>query len=272
MSRRIVGCLADVIVASTAIAAMDGSANPPAHGPGERVTELIRRVGNGDVVTGRQAVIELGLMEKNARSEAVPALRAALSAPGLRRVAAQVLRRVGGSAADPALADYGREVKRLIGRQAAAVMRAFQGRSSQRIAPFVHPVEGVRFSPSPWVEVQHDAVLAKARLAALSPSEVLSWGRDEVTGEPLRLTWHEYVRRFVAEASTGANVRIEFNPGPPVGGTTTDNSFSVYPDGVVVEYRTPPDAAPNWSATRLVFTEYEGTWCLVAVIHHGPTV
>lgn len=154
-------------------------------------------------------------------------------------------------------------------RQVVAAMKAKDG---ARLAEFVHPEHGVRFSPYTFVDVGGDRVLSRIAVRTLwQDANVYSWGHADGTGEPIRLTPAQYFERFVMDRDFTAATSVTVND-YPVRGTTNSNAAAVYPDGTSVEFFLEPiggqgDPAFDWSALRLMFESHGGSWRLVALIH-----
>jgi len=146
--------------------------------------------------------------------------------------------------------------------RALVALRAHDGPA---LALIVHP-DGVRFSPSAFVDSDADLRLSPKEVAALWTEKTSRvWGVAEASGEPIDLTAAAYVDRYVLDHDyIAAEISVNGNTSR---GTTVDNAASVYPGGVRVEYfRTGTDAT-DWSALRLVLLPDDGKWWLVGIIH-----
>ena len=155
---------------------------------------------------------------------------------------------------------------------AKEVIATMKGKDGPRLAEFVHPERGVRFSPYAFVNVGGDRVLSRADVRTIWEDDgVYSWGHADGTGEPILLTSARYFERFVMDRDFTAATSVTVDDYPERG-TTNSNAADVYPNGTSVEFFLAPvggqgDPAFDWRALRLVFESHDGSWRLVAVIH-----
>lgn len=144
------------------------------------------------------------------------------------------------------------------------------------ISTYVHPTEGVRFSPYGNVNVSSDQVFTAAQVAGLmTDAQVYTWGSYDGSGEPINLNFADYFKEFVYDEDyenphmIGNNVVIGH-------GNSLINIDSAYPDGVFAEFHftgfDPQYEGIDWSSLRLVFEEDNGTWYLVGIIHDQWTI
>jgi hypothetical protein len=147
-----------------------------------------------------------------------------------------------------------------------------KSKDGPRLAEFVHPERGVRFSPYAFVDVDNDRVLSRADVRRLwEDDSVYSWGHADGTGDPILLTPAQYVERFVMDRDFTAATSVSVNEHPDRG-TTSSNAAAVYPNGTSVEFllehtEGQGDPAFDWRALRLMFENEDASWQLVAVIH-----
>jgi predicted small secreted protein len=163
-------------------------------------------------------------------------------------------------------------------REAAhAVAEALEARDLERLAELVHPEEGVRFSPYAYVEPEEHVTLTREHLRGAAAGETLqrTWGHFDGSGEPIELSFREYLDRFVYDAPylAAGRVTVDERQGR---GNTVDNAAQVYPDPRIVEYhlpgRDPRYEGMDWRSLRLVFEEEDGRWYLVGVVHDEWTI
>ena len=159
---------------------------------------------------------------------------------------------------------------------ALEVVQAIKDEDMVELATFIHPTEGVRFSPYGYIDVQTSQVFTGAQLSGLmSDSQVYSWGSYDGSGDPIDLTFADYFEEFVYDEDyvdphmIGNNVLIGK-------GNTLNNLPDVYPNGEFIEFHfTGFDSqyeGMDWSSLRLVFEEDNGTWYLVAIVHDQWTI
>jgi hypothetical protein len=150
------------------------------------------------------------------------------------------------------------------------VVAAFQARDGARLAAFVHPVKGVRFSPSAYVDVNQDRVFPRDRIAGFwTDTTTYPWGYADGSGNPIELTPAAYANRYILDRdfSRAPSVNIDADR---AAGTTRNNAGEVYPAATRVEYYIEPSGGTggghDWAALRLVFEDVDGSWRLVGVI------
>lgn len=160
---------------------------------------------------------------------------------------------------------------------AREVTRALAQEDFETLARWVHPEVGVLFAPYAWVEPGRHVTLSADDLRAVARGESLrrTWGRYDGTGEPIRLTFREYLERFAYDAPylEEGELAMDRRQG---GGNTIDNAAEVWPDARIVEYHVPGTdpryGGMDWSSLRLVFEQFEGRWRLVGVVHDQWTI
>lgn len=193
-------------------------------------------------------------------------------------VSGTVLAACGGGGAAPAAPSAPATAPPADLREAAgAVAEALEARDLERLAELVHPETGVRFSPYAYVEPEEHVILTREDLRAAAAGAALerSWGHHDGTGQPIELTFREYLDRFVYDAPYLAQGRVSVDERQGRG-NTLDNAAQVYPEARIVEYhlpgRDPRYGGMDWRSLRLVLEEREGRWYLVGVAHDEWTI
>ncbi len=152
------------------------------------------------------------------------------------------------------------------------VVAALRARDGARLAEWVHPAKGLRFSPYAFVDVANDRVFSREQIRRFwDDRSVYVWGHAEGSGEPIALTPVEYWERYVLDRDylEAASISVDADRAR---GNTANNAAEVYPQGTRVEYYVEPRpgegvAEFDWSALRLVFENVDSRWLLIAVIH-----
>ena len=152
------------------------------------------------------------------------------------------------------------------------VVAALRARDGARLAEWVHPAKGLRFSPYAYVDVANDRVFAPEQIRRFwDDRSVYVWGHADGSGEPIALTPAEYCERYVLDRDylEAASISVDADRAR---GNTANNAAEVYPQGTRVEYYFELPAGEgvaefDWSALRLVFENEGGRWLLIAVIH-----
>jgi len=169
-----------------------------------------------------------------------------------------------------------------VAARAAQIIWAIHERDLGQLAGFVHPVQGVRFSPYAYVradatdEADRDRVFDAAEIRRFFEDQtVYRWGQFDGTGEPIDRTPEAYWERFVYD--------VDFVRPDVVGydefvgsGNTINNISQAYPQAVTVEYHfagfDPQVGGLDWRSLRLVLEPYERSWYLVGIVHAEWTI
>lgn len=156
------------------------------------------------------------------------------------------------------------------------LIQAIKNRDGEKIAEFVHPVKGVRFTPYTYVSLERDLVFSREAMKNFfADTDLYLWGYYDGIGSEIRLKPAEYYEEFIYSA--------DFINAPEVGynevlssGNMLENQFDVYDNPIIVEYYFPgfnPEYdGMDWRSLRLVFEEYEGNWKLTGIIHNQWTI
>lgn len=184
-----------------------------------------------------------------------------------------------GAAGTPQYSLSSAQAKRIIAGRARAVMLAIKNRDMQRLASFVHPRRGVRFSPYVYVDKKTTRVLSRRQVVNLySSRQRLVWGEADGSGDPLRMTFREYLNSFVYRLDLLSDKEVGYNPEHRPGpGTDINNILEVYPRSILVRYShegitAPQGGAMDWQQLWLVFEKWGGAWYLVGVVNNEWTV
>ena len=153
---------------------------------------------------------------------------------------------------------------------ASQVMQTLKNQDMLSLSSFVHPVDGVRFSPYAYVQDTDQVFSAEKVAGIMADSSVYDWGHYAGTGESIQLSFPEYYSKFIYD--------VDFTNAPQVSlnhrlstGNSIDNSVEFYPGAMVVEYYfpgfDPQYGGMDWRSLRLVFSEVDTTWYLASIIH-----
>ena len=188
-----------------------------------------------------------------------------------------------------------------VAREAAMeVIPALKSRDMKVLAKWAHPYQGVRFSPSVFVNPETDQVWSAAELPAWFEDKTPRvWGSSESwrdykqrgssrpTYSLIRMTPAEYFERYIFDRdySQGAKIHITDNrksrPAQPDEGDIPasygNNVAGIYPTATQVVFffqRTPEQAAqgdksrrPDRDVLRLVFVGWGASVRLLAIVH-----
>jgi hypothetical protein len=158
---------------------------------------------------------------------------------------------------------------------AVHVINALAEKDMTRLANFVHPEMGVRFSPYGFVREEHKVFMPGELDALIGSEQVYTWGAYDGTGDPIDLTFDDYYQEFVYSSDfanpeqMGVNERIGQ-------GNTINNIGEFYPGSSFVEYHfsgfEEQYEGMDWESLRLVFVQEDGSWWLVGIVHDEWTI
>ena len=150
------------------------------------------------------------------------------------------------------------------------VLRSIKYQDFTLLSSYVHPRDGVRFSPYAYTQVI-DQVFTNDEVAKIiTDSSSYTWGAYSGTGEPINLSFLDYYSKFIYDEDFANAPQVSLNHRLSTG-NSIDNNTEFYPGSMIVEYYfpgfDPQYAGMDWRSLRLVFSEYNSTWYLVAIIH-----
>ena len=156
---------------------------------------------------------------------------------------------------------------------AATVMTVLKNGDMEQLAAWVHPEQGLRFSPYPYVDLENDLVFTRDQVSALmDDSTAHVWRTFPGTGEVIELTYADYAKRFVYDADFIKDADIALNE---ILGemTTLSNLNEVYPQEThdfvdyYIDVIDPAHEGMDWRSLRLVFEKIGDDRMLVGIIH-----
>lgn len=148
---------------------------------------------------------------------------------------------------------------------------ALKNKDANKLATLVHPDKGVRFSPYAYVNIEKDLIFTSPQIHGIFADKTkYHWGQYDRSGETIELTFEEYYKRFIYDQDFANAEKVSYNR--VIGrSNTTNNSFEVYSDSIIVEYHfsgfDPQYNGMDWRSLRLVFEKEDGVWYLVGISH-----
>ena len=145
-----------------------------------------------------------------------------------------------------------------------------------RSLPLQSILIGVRFSPYAYVDVDKDLVFTADKVKKLATDSTLYlWGYYDGSGEPIRLKFSDYYKKFIYDVDFLNAEQVGYNK--TLGhGNSLNNSFEVYKNSIIVEYYfsgfDPQYGGMDWRSLRLVFEKKNDVWYLVGIIHDQWTI
>lgn len=164
----------------------------------------------------------------------------------------------------------GTQAKKIISRRSWAAWRALDAGRLSSFAAYVHPTQGVRFSPS-LTPGASERVLSRAQVRGLSKdTKIYNWGLRGDTPQPVHMTWKSYVNNYVFYTP---------NPNPPDERVFTATSgpytgiapLKFYPaNALFVQYScvgSSLEQGHDWYDLWFIWQKHGATWYLTGIAH-----
>ena len=157
---------------------------------------------------------------------------------------------------------------------AGEVVEALRDRDLARLADWIDPELGLRFSPYSHLN-NGDLVFMPEELPSFRDTSKYVWGSYDGSGEPIELTFREYFETFVYDQDYAGAPNV--SEGKLTGtGNTPFNGLEVYPEASFVEYHFPSAEAQNsgmdWKSLIVMFVPKGDGWRLCAIVHSQWTI
>ncbi len=165
--------------------------------------------------------------------------------------------------------------QRQVSAAAKRVVTTLKNKDMRRLATFVHPTKGVRFSPYGFINTETDLIFKKSQVPNLMLlRRTYLWGSYDGSGDPINLGFPGYYQKFIYDSDFARAPQVSYNR--KIGsGNTTFNLAEVYPTGKFVEYYFPgkrKSGGMDWRSLRLIFEKSGARWYLVGVSHDQWTI
>jgi hypothetical protein len=164
----------------------------------------------------------------------------------------------------------------MIAERSEAVITALKEKDMKKLATYVHPELGVRFSPYTFVDKKTNLVFKASQIPnLLTDTTVHNWGSYDGSGDPINLKFADYYTKFIYNHDFAKPEKLSYND--PIGkGNTINNTRTVYPLAVIVEYHfsgfDKKFEGMDWASLKLVFENSNNEWYLVGIVHDQWTV
>jgi len=159
--------------------------------------------------------------------------------------------------------------------RAFLVVTALKDKDMNAVSQFVDPQSGLRFSPYANVKSSDQVFSADKVGDLMADPTVYTWGVYDGSGAPISLTFTDYYSKFVYDVDFANAPQIALNHRLGTG-NSIDNSQDFYPNSMIVDFYFPGfDPQYNgmdWRSLRLVFSQNNGSWYLVGIIHDQWTI
>lgn len=158
------------------------------------------------------------------------------------------------------------------------VLTALKNKNYDSFALFIHPEEGVRFSPNAFVDTPAHKVFTADEFkkeASIKKQRKIIWGDYDASGDPINKTINEYFKEFVYDVDFLTPEKRKVNEFIQ-GSSSQNNLLTVYEgceftesnfSGIEKKYD-----GMDWRSLRLVFKMKDGKFFLVGVIHDEWTI
>ncbi len=78
------------------------------------------------------------------------------------------------------------------------VLDSIKNMDMNTLSTFVHPTNGVRFTPYEYVDGQNDKIFTAAEVLGLGvDNQIYNWGDYDGSGEPIDLDFNDYYNQFI---------------------------------------------------------------------------
>ncbi len=156
-----------------------------------------------------------------------------------------------------------------------SVLHSIKQRDVNTLSTYIHPTEGVRFSPYGYIDVKTDAIFsAKELMDRFETKKLYKWGYFDGSGELIELTCREYFDKFIYDIDFEKQSVAYYNECKG-GGNSQNNIWEVYDGLDFVEYYFPGTQqyeGMDWKALRLVYKKENDTYYLVGIVHDEWTI
>ena len=158
------------------------------------------------------------------------------------------------------------------------ILALLKAKNYKAFANYIHPVEGIRFSPYGFVDTIHDIKLSKQRFineAGQPIQEMIDWGAFDGTGDPIKMTLNNYMQRFVYDVDFAKPEKRSVNEFIG-GGNSLNNLELVYKNCDFTESHfsgfDKKYGGMDWKSLRLVFKVRNKKILLVGIVHDEWTI
>ncbi len=153
--------------------------------------------------------------------------------------------------------------------QTQTIIQLLNDEDMVAFSDYVHPIDGVRFSPYEYVESDH-LVFSEATIPnLLADPTIYMWGTEDGTGDPIEKTAAEYFDRYVMRKEYLNPDQVVYNTIIPRG-SLINNIEVFYPDAIFIEYHVEGTAqfgGLDWGSLFVVYELYQDDWYVVGLVN-----
>lgn len=152
------------------------------------------------------------------------------------------------------------------------VITTIKNKDMNKLATFVHPAKGIRFSPYSYVETETDLVFKANVLRSLMGSrKIYLWGTMDESGIKIKKTFRQYYDDFVYDFDFARAYKINYNL-KENNGIMITNVGEVYPKGIEVEYWAKERRTQRQGGLRLIYEKSGAKYYLVGIVSNTPGI
>lgn len=156
-------------------------------------------------------------------------------------------------------------------RVSSQVVTALKAKNMNKLAGFVHPTKGARFSPYGYIDKKDLVFKANQLKNLLRSKKVYRWGEYDESEEPIKMTFAKYYQEFVYDYDFAKPDKINYNL-KQNNGIMINNIAEFYPKGVEVEYFFEGTDERMHGSLRLVYEKQGTKWYLVGIVRDTPGI
>ncbi len=147
------------------------------------------------------------------------------------------------------------------------VVDALSNENFEQLADYVHPEDGVMFSPYSNLDDQAAHVMTAEEISQWAEDQsVYTWGVEDGSGQDIDLTPSEYYNQFLFIRDFSSPDEVNQNQFESRG-QVSFNGHEVFPDAEFVEYFVEStDDDLDWASLQLGFEEQNGEWYVVTIM------
>jgi len=154
------------------------------------------------------------------------------------------------------------------------IVQLLKDKKYSKLAGFIHPEKGVRFSMYAFIVPEEDKVFSKSDFLKFQPTRtIFTWGTMDGSGDLYQATLNDYLTKWVYSKDF-ASGQVSFNEFQG-SGNSLNNLKKIYPGADFTENfikGSGPDTGMDWNCLRLVFEKYQGNYYLVGIINDQWTI
>lgn len=154
------------------------------------------------------------------------------------------------------------------------ILQVLKNKNYKKLAEYIHPEKGVRFSMYAFVNPKEDKTFSKADFEKYQPTKnIFIWGVHDGSGDLYKETINDYLGKWVfSKDFTTAQFSLDKFQGE---GNSLNNLEKVYPKNSFTENYikgSEKNGEMDWKTLRFVFEEFQGKYYLVGVINDQWTI